>query len=193
MDIDHFYFMPRPMRGMKYFPAMVVALLVTVLITGCTSHVPTTSNVTRVPGPGATSMVETLPAATTSVGQVNTSPGSEVQVNSTHYGVFFLEPVKDYYLGDTITLRGTTILSAGDPLLIEVVSSSFGPAPKSSSQTFTGVSGIALVQEGPPGGPNSWSFSFPTDGFIVDTYIVTVSGITIDVRDGTTFMLKPRP
>jgi hypothetical protein len=178
---------------MKFVPGIIIALLVTMLITGCTSYVPGTPNVTtRAPGPGVTSMVETLPAATAPVEQNSTSPGSGAPVNSTHYGVFFLEPVKDYHVGDTITLRGTTILAAGDPLLIEVVSSSFGPAPKTSSQTFTGVSGIALVKEGAPGGPNSWSFSFPTDGFIVDTYTVTVSGITIDVRDGTTFQLKPR-
>jgi hypothetical protein len=180
-------------RGMKFVPGIIIALLLTMVITGCTSYTPGTPNVTtRVPGPGVTSMVETLPAATTPVGQISTSPGSEVPVNTTHYGVFFLEPVNDYHIGETITLHGTTILAAGDPLLVEVVSSSFGPAPKSSSQTFTGVSGIAIVQEGPPGSPNSWSFSFPTDGFIVDTYMVTVSGITINVRDGTTFMLKPR-
>jgi hypothetical protein len=120
------------------------------------------------------------------------SPDNETPNNTRHNDVFFLEPVKDYHVGDNITVHGTTILSAGDPLLVEVVSSSFGPAPKSSSLSFTGVSGIAPVTEGPQGGPNSWSFSFPTDGFIVDTYIVTVSGISINVGDSTTFQLKPR-
>jgi hypothetical protein len=108
------------------------------------------------------------------------------------HDVFFLDPVKNYHVGDNITVHGTTILSAGNPLLVEVVSSSFGPLPKGSRQAFTGVSGIATVKEGTPGGPNTWTFSFPTDGFTEDTYIVTVSGITIDVRDSTTFLLEPR-
>ena len=177
---------------MKFVLAIVV-LLVIVLITGCTSYVPAPSNVTtQVPGPVVTQVVDTVPAVKTPVGELNTSPGSETPIPITHKGIFFLEPVKDYHVGDTITLRGTTILAAGDPLLIEVVSSSFGPVPKSSSQSFTGVSGITLVKQGPPGDPNSWSFSFPTDGFIVDTYSVTVSGISINVGDSTTFLLKPR-
>ena len=100
--------------------------------------------------------------------------------------------MEDYQIGDTITVNGTTILSAGDPLLVEVVSSSFGPKPKTSPQAFSGVSGVTTVKEGPPGGPNTWSFSFPTDGFIADSYCVTVSGLTIKVRDSTTFLLKPR-
>jgi hypothetical protein len=119
-------------------------------------------------------------------------PDNETRVNTTSRDVFFLDPVKNYHVGDNITVRGTTILAVGDPLLVEVVSSSFGPLPKSSRQAFTGVSGIVTVKEGTTGGPNTWSFSFPTDGFTEDTYIVTVSGITIDVRDSTTFLLEPR-
>jgi hypothetical protein len=178
---------------MKFVLAMVATLLVIVLITGCTSHAPTSSNVTtQVPGPVVTRTVDASPAATVPSGQVNISPGIEAPVNTTYNDIFFLEPVKDYQVGDNITVHGRTILAAGDPLLIEVVSSSFGPSPKSSRQSFTGVSGITTVSEGPSGGPNTWSFSFPTDGFIEDTYIVTVSGITINVGDSTTFQLKPR-
>ena len=123
---------------------------------------------------------------------VSTSPETNVTINTTQNDVFFLEPPGEYHIGDNITLNGTTILAVGDPLLVEVVSASFGPTPKTSPQSFSGVSGIATVKEGPPGGPNTWSFSFPTDGFIADTYIVTVSGLTINVRDSTTFLLKPR-
>jgi hypothetical protein len=80
---------------MKFVPGIIIALLVTMLITGCTSYVPGTPNVTTsVPGPGVTSMVETLRTATAPVEQNSTSPGSEAPVNSTHYGVFFLEPVR---------------------------------------------------------------------------------------------------
>ena len=178
---------------MKFAPVMALSLLVILLISGCTSQVPTPSNMTtQVSGPVMTWMVTTSPDVTAPAGQVNSSQGSEARVNTTHNDIFFLGPVKDYHVGDTITLHGTTILSAGNPLLIEVISSSFGPAPKNSSQSFTGVSGIATVTRGLTGGPNTWSFSFPTGGFIEDTYIVMVSGIGINVRDSTTFLLKPR-
>jgi hypothetical protein len=173
--------------------AILVALFVIILVSGCTSHVPTPSAMqTQVPEPDLTRSVETPPPSTiTPVGTL-TLPGNTAGNITTYNDSFFLDPVKDYHVGENITIHGNTILAAGDPLLVEVVSSSFGPLPKSSRQSFTGVSGIATVKEGPAGGTNSWSFSFSTEGFIEDTYIVTVSGITINVRDSTTFMLKPR-
>ena len=179
---------------MKLLVIVVALALALVLIAGCTSHVPTPSIVTtQTPGPLPAQIINASPPVTVIQEAVHTSPGVDTPVNTTYNDVFLLEPVKDYLVGDNITIHGTTILSAGDPLLVEVVSSSFGPAPKSRSQSFTGVSGIATVNRGSPGGANSWSFSFPTTGFIEDTYIVTVSGITINVRDSTTFLLKPRP
>jgi hypothetical protein len=178
---------------MKLVVVMVTVLLVIVMIAGCSSRVQTPSNVTtQAPGAVIPVTVEASPAAIVPVGPTYMSPDNETPNNTRHNDVFFLEPVKDYHVGDQITLQGITILAAGDPLLVEVVSSSFGPAPKSSRQSFTGVSGIATVNAGPPGGSNTWTFSFPTDGFIEDTYIVTVSGITINVRDSTTFLLKPQ-
>gem|GEM_PF-2465706 len=183
----------RPSCCMKPVVIIVAVFLFMMLSAGCTSHMTTSSNITtQVPGPVATLMTDSAPPTTATVGQTNVSPGMGNRTNTTQEEAFFLEPVKAYHVGETITLHGATILSAGDPLLVEVVSSSFGPAPKSSSQSFTGVSGIAPVVEGRPGGPNSWSFSFPTDGFIEDTYIVTVSGITVNVRDSTTFLLQSR-
>jgi len=120
----------------------------------------------------------------TSQGNVTVLPGNDM---------FLISPVNARYSeGDVVTVRGTTILAAGDPLLVEVVSSSFGPTEKTSNQTFTGVSGVVHVIQGPPGGPNTWSFSFPTAGFNPDVYIVTVSGLTVNVEDSTTFELLPR-
>lgn len=178
---------------MKQIAVLLAALLVIVLFTGCTSNVPATSAPqTQATGPEITRAAEiALPSTIPPRGPL-TLPDNESRINTTYHDVFFLDPVKNYHVGDNITVRGTTILAAGDPLLVEVVSSSFGPLPKSSRQAFTGVSGIATVKEGTPGGPNTWSFSFPTDGFNNDTYIVTVSGITINVRDSTTFLLEPR-
>ena len=153
--------------------------------------------------------VQEVPAAAppSQVPAITSTPGIPVAVNTTMPGPAnrivnlsgtilpgdsFLAPMGVYYEGDVVTVHGTTILSPGNPLLVEVVSSSFGPVPKSSRQWFTGVSGVVQVQQGPPGGKNTWSFSFPTDGFEWDTYIVTVSGLEVNVRDTTTFELRPR-
>jgi hypothetical protein len=178
---------------MKHTGVILTAIVVIILVAGCTSHVPTPSTMqTQAPGPDLSRSLATPPPSTIPQAVNLTLPGNATRDITTYNDAFFLDPVKDYHVGDNITLHGNTILAAGDPLLVEVVSSSFGPLPKSSRQSFTGVSGITTVKEGPAGGLNSWSFSFSTDGFIEDTYIVTVSGITINVRDSTTFMLKPR-
>jgi len=172
---------------------MVAVVFMIALIPGCTTHVPGPS--TQATQPTGTVVIrpaETTASATPNPGVTDVSPENETPGNTTYRDVFFLGPVSDYHVGDNVTVHGTAILSAGDPLLVEVISSSFGPTPKGSSQAFTGVSGIVTVNKGPAGGPNTWSFSFPTEGFIEDTYIVTVSGITINVRDSTTFLLKPR-
>ena len=130
-----------------------------------------------------------MPATSLPV-SVSTPTVVDVSINITRNDVFLLEPLQEYHVGDVITLNATTILAVGDLFLVQVFSSSFGPTSKTSPQSFSGISGIATVKEGPPGGPNYWSFSFPTDSFNADTYIVTVSGITINVRDSTTFLLK---
>lgn len=183
-----FYVLLEHKGVMNLGTVLVLVFVATVFISGCVSQVPGTPDIPA-PPPGTgvvTTAPDTLPKVTTPVLK------EVAPVNTPHNEVFFLEPVKDYHVGDNITVQGTTILSSGDPLLVEVISSSFGPAPKNTSQAFTGVSGIATVRQGPAGGPNYWSFSFTTDGFKEDTYIVTVSGITIDVRDSASFELKPR-
>ncbi len=83
-----------------------------------------------------------------------------------------------YHIGDTIILSGTTNLAPGNDLLVEVLSQSFGPTQEKAGGTFFGVSGTTLVRKG-PGEKNTWSFSFDTATFGPDTYLVTVTGVTV--------------
>ena len=83
-----------------------------------------------------------------------------------------------YHIGDTIILSGTTNLAPGNDLLVEVLSQSFGPTQEKAGNTFFGVSGTTLVRKG-PGEKNTWSFSFDTATFGPDTYLVTVTGVTV--------------
>src|SRR5690606_6108702 len=58
------------------------------------------------------------------------------------------------------------------------LSQSFGPTQEKAGGTFFGVSGTTLVRKG-PGEKNTWSFSFDTATFGPDTYLVTVTGVTV--------------
>lgn len=181
----------------RYVLAVMVMFLILsagCIITGTTNTAPaTTVQVTP-----ATALQTHTPEAKalviiTTVNTTNETMAGNKTTYSPANDFFFIEPLTARnYEGDTITVHGTTILAPGDPLLVEVISSSFGPTMKSDSQFFTGVSGVVHVIQGPPGGPNTWSFSFPTSGFTPDTYIVTVSGLSVNVEDSTTFELLPR-
>jgi hypothetical protein len=184
---------------MKRF-AIVSLVIIALLFAGCT--LPTTN--TTVPAPtgtgtpaGTSTLLPTVTVSPTRVNVTTTAILGNTSGNGSVSGgggdLFLIAPLAArYHEGDVITVHGTTILAAGDPLLVEVVSASFGPAPKTSNQFFTGVSGVVKVVQGPAGGPNMWSFSFPTDGYNPDTYIVTVSGLTVTVKDSTTFELLPQ-
>jgi len=96
-----------------------------------------------------------------------------------------IAPPGNSTIGGLITLSGTTNLAPGNQLLVEVTSQAFGPSPKEGGGAFSGVSGIAPIREG-SGGQNNWSFSFDTDSFVADTYLVTVSGVTVSNAVATT-------
>jgi hypothetical protein len=186
---------------MKRF-AIAAMVMIALFLAGCTG--PATNGTL----PSQTLTGTTVTTTTPTITPVNVTSGNPAPntttatVNGTNPGNVSITPGNDlflispliarYYVGDRVTVHGTTILAAGDPLLVEVVSSSFGPTPKTSNQAFTGVSGVVSVVQGPPGGPNTWSFSFTTDGYNPDMYIVTVSGLTVNVEDSTSFELLPR-
>ncbi|HNQ26090.1 MAG TPA: hypothetical protein PKG69_05145 [Methanoregulaceae archaeon] len=86
--------------------------------------------------------------------------------------------LETYHIGDTITLSGTTNLAPGNELHVEVLSQSFGPTQEKAGGTFFGVSGTTIVQKGLED-ENTWSFSFDTATFGPDTYLVTVTGVTV--------------
>lgn len=186
-------------RIMKRF-AFASLVIITLLFAGCAVPVTNTTHPgqtgTAVPGNTSQPPTTTIPAMsvnqTVANSPTNGTGSGNVTISSSANDLFLTAPLNGrYYEGDIITLHGTTILAAGDPLLVEVVSSSFGPTVKTSNQAFTGVSGVVHVEQGPPGGPNTWSFSFPTAGFNPDTYIVTVLGLSVNVEDSTTFELLP--
>ena len=104
-----------------------------------------------------------------------------------------IDPIPDHVVGDTFTISGSTNLAVGDDLSISVTSSSFAPTSKSQSGEFSGTAGVVRVVPG-SGGLNRWSLGVDTASWKPDEYIVTVEGITVDVRDSATFnVLAYRP
>ncbi|MDD1720080.1 MAG: hypothetical protein LUQ25_08480 [Methanoregulaceae archaeon] len=165
---------------------LCIALL---LVCGCVSSPPTSK-------PPATT-VATLPVQTTPVPDVTKEillptlspvmvsprPTEQNPLLSLHSPAIVRE-------GENVTLNGTTILTPGQGLLVEVISASFGPQPKTGDSSFYGASGVVFVEKGTRDAENTWSFSFSTKGFGPDTYLVTVSGVTVNVTASTTFRLE---
>jgi len=103
-------------------------------------------------------------------------------------GAIRMEP--EYRAGEVITLTGTTNLASGNQLWIEIISASFAPAQKGEDTTFSGSSGIVIVERGSP--LNTWSYTFSTAGFRQDEYLVTVEAVGIGVIDKGSFRLMER-
>ncbi|NMB79865.1 MAG: hypothetical protein GYA23_12315 [Methanomicrobiales archaeon] len=102
-----------------------------------------------------------------------------------------INPIGDHAVGDKFTISGSTNLAVGDNLMVEVTSSSFSPTTKNSGSEFSGASGVVKIVPG-SGGYNRWSLDIDASTFRPDEYIVTVSGITVDVKATTNFNVYDR-
>jgi hypothetical protein len=100
-----------------------------------------------------------------------------------------ISPIGDHYVGDKFTISGSTNLAAGDNLQVEITSSSFAPSKKTADSSFSGITKMVQVQPG-ASGKNQWSLPVDTASFRPDEYMVSVSGITMDVTSSTTFNLR---
>jgi len=104
-----------------------------------------------------------------------------------------IDPIEDHVVGDKFMISGDSNLVAGDALSVTVTSSSFAPTSKDQSGEFSGASGIVKVVPG-TNGLNRWSFDVDTSAWKPDEYIVTVTGVTVDVTSSAHFsLLASRP
>mgnify|MGYP000890617080 FL=1 len=94
--------------------------------------------------------------------------------------------------GDRIHLNGTTILSPGNHILVEVTPVSFGPTRKSDPVAVSGSAGVVAVLAGERGLPNTWSYLIDTRGWEPDEYLVKVQGIEVPLSTASfRFTLLP--
>jgi hypothetical protein len=160
-------------------------ILLAVLLSGCTwnslSH--------GEPGAGApvTGIPRTpltpLPDITTEIASPTSTPDQSVSpetpLQEAVEGKIRLVPGGIYHVGDRILISGTTILSPGNQILIEVTSASFGPTNKSEESRFYGASAVVTVEKGALDSVNNWSYVLDTGDLAPDTYLVSISGITV--------------
>jgi hypothetical protein len=88
-------------------------------------------------------------------------------------------PGGEYHVGDRILMTGTTILSPGNQLLIEVTAVAFGPTNKTEDNRFSGSSAIVTVEKGQVNSQNTWEYILDTAGFLPGDYQVLITGIQV--------------
>ncbi len=170
---------------MKTGAVFAFIIFFAVLLSGCTwNHFPESK-------PGADSPVTSIPSASLTpfpdVTTKITSPAStpdqsgslRTPLQEAVEGNITFVPGGIYHVGDKVLISGTTILSPGNQVLIEVTSASFGPTNKSEESRFYGASAVVIVKKGNLDSVNSWSYLLDTGNLAPDTYLVSISGITV--------------
>jgi hypothetical protein len=107
-------------------------------------------------------------------------------------GVVMITPEGDKYVGDVLSLNGTTAFSPGNRILVTIELLTFGPTNKSAPPGIGGTSGQATV-EGGGGGPNRWYMTVDTASYPPGDYLVTAEVLETDAVETATFTLLPRP
>jgi hypothetical protein len=101
-------------------------------------------------------------------------------------------PGATYRSGDEILITGTTILSPGNPLLIEIQSIAFGPSNKTDPDNFSGTTAVIEVMNGSLEGQNTWRYLLNTSGFIPGEYYLDITGLKVQgFHETATFTLIP--
>jgi len=166
---------------MKRIAAMVLILFACLILAGCVSE--------QAPPPGSPAATPETSLPPTSVPMEATpapTPSEELG------GPVQFIPGGEYHVGDRIRMTGTTILSPGNQLLIEVSSLAFAPTNKTDETRFSGTSAVVPVEKGPADSQNSWNYIFDTAGFVPGDYQVLITGIQVPAfRKSAYFTLFP--
>lgn len=165
---------------MKWIGLLTLFLLALILVCGCSQDQSQPTNQETLPTPDVTHSVGT-PAA---------SP--EATPDESLGGPVRFVPGRDYHVGDTIFLTGTTILSPGNELLVEVTELEFSPTNKTEGAAFSGASAIVTVEKGQGDSQNTWEYALDTAGFAPGDYQILITGIQVTgFRKSAYFTLLP--
>ena len=152
---------------MKWLWLSALFLLALILICGCIQYQPSPTSQRTLP----------FPEGTISAGTPAASPAATP--DESLGGPVRFAPGREYHVGDTILLTGTTILSPGNELLIEVTEMEFSPTNKTDDTAFSGTSAIVTVEKGRVDSRNTWEYTLDTTGFSPGEYQVLITGIQV--------------
>jgi len=156
--------------------------------TGDVINVQTGQTIYRFTGSGS------LPSTDAAAALINAISSQNIDDTFTTVSFYVSSPVVtinligDKQVGETFAINGSTNLAVGDDLNVQVSSSTFQPAAKTTASGFSGASGMVQVLPG-TSTANSWFFYVDTSAFTPGEYIVTVSGVLQDVTATATFNL----
>jgi hypothetical protein len=162
--------------------AMVVLLLVGLsAAAGCVTR--DQGPVVQPTVPVTTAPVSLVPATTGTVtppitAVLETALPTPVQ-SPPSWGDLELYPAGPYHAGDRIRISANTILSPGNPILVEVLSAGFDPTNKMNDTRFYGTSGVVNVEKGIADSNNRWSYELDTTGYAPGLYQVQVSALLV--------------
>lgn len=153
----------------KYF--IIALIILPAILCGCVSHQAMDDSGAVVP--------PTPPPDTDGQAVEQDDDGGIAFTETTTHTPLPFVPGGMYREGDMLVLGGTTILSPGNHLLIEVSPVSFGPAKKGDRRDSFGTSGVVSVAHGDADSRNTWAFLIDTRGWEPDEYMVHVTGIEV--------------
>jgi hypothetical protein len=159
-------------------PALTAAVLIAIiLLSGCVQD--NDANESQVP---VTNL--SLPSVPTNL----TIPRESTSDDG--HGQFM--PGGVYRAGEEILISGTTILSPGNPLLVEIQSVAFTPTNKSDPTYYSGTTAVIEVEKGSPDGQNTWRYLLNTSGFVPGNYSLGITGLKVQgFRESGSFTLIP--
>jgi hypothetical protein len=159
-------------------PALFAAILIAIiLLSGCIQD-----------KDGTESPVSIINFSQTSIQMTLTIPSGSASDN----GPVQFMPGGIYRAGEEILIAGTTILSPGNPLLIEIQSVAFGPTDKSDPSYYPGATAVIEVEKGSPDGRNTWRYLLNTSGFVPGNYSFEITGLKVQgFRESGSFTLIP--
>jgi hypothetical protein len=146
---------------------LAVILLALILVCGCIQD----------QSQPASLRTTTSPELTPSAGAPGESPAPTP--DESLGGPVQFVPGREYHVGDTILLSGTTILSPGNEILVEITELEFYPTNKTENIAFSGESAIVTVKKGRGDSNNTWEYTLITAGFNPGDYQVLITGIQV--------------
>jgi hypothetical protein len=179
---------------MQVIPLVALILVCLSAAAGCVSR--DQEPVVRPTGTVVTASVSPVPATIDTRTPTMTPPGTSLptpaQTSPSSWGDLQLSPAGPHHTGDRIRISANTILSPGNPILLEVLSAGFDPTNKMNDTRFYGTSAVVNVEKGFGDSNNRWSYQLDTTGYAPGLYQVQVSALLVrGYRLSGSFVLLP--